>query len=384
MSNPDHAACAECGARLADGAEVCDLCGAAVATDAATAPEPAAPPVAALEPEPAAASEPPPAAPPAPATRPPGVFCNECGWQNPPAARFCSMCGTRLQQVAGGIPAAPAPVAAPVAAPVPAAGPSAEEAGEPAPAGASGDRQAVSRQVGIIIGAGVLLVVALFLVTAVSKQQPRPSAEVAQPSAGPPPPSATALPPLPAQLEGQVAALEDEVAGLEGAARTERQRALVSLLFNAGRPDRAALAQRDVAEATDLVEDWKRVGDLFYDWMNMQEGGLRSTAAQQAIDAYQRVLEADPGNLDVRTDMATAYLSSNNPMQGVQEIKRVLEADSTHLQARFNYGIMLAMIGRADQAVAQFERVKAQVGTASPYYDQADEAIRSVKAGASL
>ena len=82
--------------------------------------------------------------------------------------------------------------------------------------------------------------------------------------------------------------------------------------------------------------------------------------------------------------MATAYLSTNNPMQGVQEIRKVLDADSTHLHARFNYGIMLSMIGRAEKAVEQFEFVKTLVDETSPLYRQADEAIRAVQsAGAS-
>ena len=29
-----------------------------------------------------------------------GVFCHMCGWENPPGARFCSSCGTKLQEAA--------------------------------------------------------------------------------------------------------------------------------------------------------------------------------------------------------------------------------------------------------------------------------------------
>ena len=82
--------------------------------------------------------------------------------------------------------------------------------------------------------------------------------------------------------------------------------------------------------------------------------------------------------------MATAYLNTNNPMQGVQEVRRVLDTDSTHLHARFNYGIMLALIGRTEKAIEQFEFVKRQVDESSPYYQQAVNAIRSVQAGTNL
>ena len=246
------------------------------------------------------------------------------------------------------------------------------------------EHKAVSRQVGIIVGAGVLLVIALFLVTAVSKTQPG-GAPVQPAQQAPLPAPIPEDTPLPAQLAEQVASIQDEVAQLNGTARIAKQRDLIALLFGAGRLDQAALEQQKIAEATSALDDWKRAGDLFYDWMNtIQDPSRKAPVAAQAITAYQAVLAQDPDNLDVRTDMATAYLNTGSPMQGVTEIKRVLEADSTHLHARFNYGLMLTWINRPDQAIEQFEQVKTLVGDSSDYYQRADEAIRVIRQGGSL
>ncbi len=378
MSKTSPRTCPECGARLAEAAEVCDLCGLPV-EGASAKHAPAAKRAPAAQkgtPAPAEAAPPPPSV---AADRPPpppgAVHCNQCGWRNPPGARFCSMCGERLQELA---PASAPPVRPPVATPPPAAPTAAPAAVAAAPA----ERKAVSRQVGIIVGAGVLLVLALFLVTAVSKSPPDTptTTQPATPSAIEP----GSLPPLPEPLAAQAEALEADIDGLSGEEKIARQRELVSLLFGAGRLDRAALEQQKIAEAQDAPEDWKRAGDLFYDWMVTLEGPRKVEAAQQAIAAYQRVLAVDPDNLDVRTDMATAFLSSNNPMQGVTEIKRVLETDPNHLHAVFNYGIMLSMIGRREQAIEQFEKVKTLVDQDSRYYQQADEAIRLIQQGGSL
>ena len=391
--------CAECGARLTPGAERCDLCGHAVAghppvdepqtegrVDSTPLKAPDPPPTTdAAEPSEAAALQEN-----APSAAEPGVFCNQCGWRNPPGARFCSMCGGGLQDLAApAAPPAPASVESGVAPDAPrtrtarpAPPPSASK--EAASPDEKDEHRAVTKQVGIIVGAGVLLVVVLFLVTAVSKDLTTggaPAVGEAETATTPVAPSTAAPtpPPLTPELEEQVAVLEDEAAQLTGTARVEKQLELVSILFGAGRLDRAALAQQEIAQASGNLDDWKRTGDLFYDWMMTVEGDAKVQAAQQAIEAYQRVLAEDPDNLDVRTDMATAYLSSNNPMQGVQEINQVLEADSTHLQARFNYGIMLAMIGRTDKALDQFERVKTQVGEESPLFQQAEDAIQSIQ-----
>ena len=382
-----HKTCLECGARLADDAAQCDLCGEPVVpVDDAALPDPVETGTEPSEHTPSPAETAAAADRPAVAS---GIHCNQCGWKNPVRARFCSMCGSQLQEIDPAVmPVAPSPVDAPAQAPARASGP--VEPPEEAPASeekaaqAKADHKAVSRQVGIIVGAGVLLVVVLFLVTAVSKTRPAaaptPTAQSASPEALEP----GTLPPLPASVAARVDILENEMASLSGEDRIAKQRELVALFFNAQRLDRAALDQQQIAQVTNTAEDWQRAGDLFYDWMNPLQGPEKVQIAGQAVEAYQRVLALEPDNNDVRTDLATAYLSSNNPMQGVAEVKRVLDADSTHLQARFNYGIMLMMIGRSDRAIEQFERVKGLVGESSRYYREADEAIRSIRQGGSL
>jgi len=385
--------CLECGARLAVEAEQCDLCGSPVESAeamvaAAQAERTAEPPTPSSDEE---AADHPPAAPPPPdrLAVPRGVYCNQCGWQNPVDARYCSMCGTPLQEVdPSRLPAAPPPAAVPAKASVEAPHVPVETS-EDASAAAARDAQAevehraVSRQVGIIVGAGVLLVVALFLVTAVSKTRPvAPPAQAAQTTPAGVEPGT--LPPLAPQIAGQAEALEAEIAPLSGEARIAKQLELIALFLDAGRLDRAALEQQKIAQATERPDDWKRAGDLFYDWMDPLQGAEKAQVAVQVIDAYERVLAADPDNIDVRTDLATAYLSSNNPMQGVAEIKRVLAIDPNHLHARFNYGIMLAMIGRSELAIEQFEHVKGLVDETSSYAQQADDAIRAIEAGGSL
>ena len=378
MSKESVQVCPECGARLAEDAEICDLCGRPVVEEAEAVATPA--PVEAVE---APASRP--IATDRPAT-PSGVYCNQCGWRNPIGARYCSMCGTRIQD----LPFAPeTPRQAPppqVPRQVALEPPETTVATGPAtPDAAASERQAVTRQVGIIVGAGVLLVVVLFLITAISKDQSAAPPSTAVTTPPPTPPMDTGIPtPLPAQLAEQVAVLETEIEQLEGEAKLTKQRELANLFIGGGRLDRAALVQQEIAEVQGTPEEWKRAGDLFYDWMSTLQDPAKPPVAQQAIAAYQRVLEVQPDNHDVRTDMATAYLSSNNPMQGVQEIKRVLEADPEHLHARFNYGIMLALIGRGEQATEQFEAVKELVGPESRYYQQAEEAIQSLQQRGSL
>lgn len=397
MSEVNAPTCPSCGARLPEGADVCDLCGTMVDSEPSEEPD-------ASEPSPGEGAARPPAGDEAPddaAADAESVYCNACGWENPSGARFCSQCGERLQEVGASDSARAVPADAP---------PTAEEESPPSDDGSDG----MGRQVGLVVGVGLLLVVGLFLVTSWSGSWsggssggpadaaggPAASAQGGATGPGASGPamqrapasgggSATDLTTLvennrqgnmPQQLAARTDSLQSVIESSTGAAQQSARRELVNALIGGGRLGPAALAQRRIAETTGNTADWRRTGDLLYSWMETLGNQPQSrSVAQHVVDAYQKVLDQDPENLDVRTDMATAYLQTNNPMRGVEEINRVLEQDPDHFQARFNKGIMLTMIGRTDQAIEQFERVKEIVGSESPYYQQANQAIQTIR-----
>lgn len=360
-------ACAECGARLDPEAEACDLCGAPAASSP-DVPAPAGP--ARPEPDPEG-------------TAPGGVFCNQCGWQNPAGARFCSMCGAPLQAAAGA-PRGARPL--PVTADLPGPGAQARAQATPPPADADGARP-IGRQVGIVVGLGVLLVVALFLVTALSKDVPSVTA---------PPPTAVgaadgmaaagtldASAPIAPEFAENVDALQAEIANATGEARLAKQRELINLFIGIGRLDRAALLQEEVARAENTAEAWTRTGNLFYDWADSipeQDAAARVAPARRAVAAYEQVLAQEPGNLDVRTDMAwIAQYDPERPMAAVTQTNQVLAEDPNHVAANFNKGLLFLRINRLDQALAQFEKVQSLVDPSSPVYGQAEAAAQVVR-----
>ena len=302
-----------------------------------------------------------------------GPFCNQCGWQNPAGARFCSACGARLQEIPRKKPAARAPV------PPPAPTPPATE--EPAHATAGKATAPTESRVSglhvVILFAGSLLVVgALYLITAFSKRAFPPVEET---TSGQATAQSEATRVLPSGVEDQVKRLEAEAAGLTGQARIEKLRELVQLFAQNERPDRAAEVQRSIAEATGAPEDWFQAGHYHYDWMEQQSGELRFAAAQRAAEAYEKGLALGEDDLNIRTALAMAYLNTRAPMQGVQQIRQVLEQDPDHLQGNFYYGVMLMQINRIDQAIAQFERVKQLAGETSPLYQQADMMLQNLR-----
>jgi hypothetical protein len=342
------------------------------------------------------------------------VFCNQCGWENPPGAKYCSQCGESLQDLSE----APPPGTRRVAADLPTRS-APEDEGDGTPEtdddpSESGDEQAaIGQQILLVVGGALLLVIGLFFVTQWSAQQtwgdesssgPAPAARAdgggdgsatgrASGAAQRPMASggATSAPAdlgalleqtadsLTGAIAQQIDSLRTRVEQASGSTKQELQVELTNLLIGAGHPGRAALVQRDLADATGRVEARRRAADLLYRWMQKLQGrGQRQQVfqvARHAAQAYATVADQRPDDLDARTRMGEAYLLTNEPMRGIKAINTVLDEDSTFVPARFQKGLALLQINRLDQATREFERVKQFAEDGSPFYQQADRAL---------
>lgn len=342
--------CESCGARLEDGVDRCGLCGTDISFEEGSVPpalendsNPDANALAVGEAQHAesgaAASS---------------VFCNSCGWKNPQGANFCAKCGAPLQQLEGATEKRVKTVS-PSRAPV-------EKSEKP-----TDSQGAVGKQIIIIVASALLVVIALYMVTTMSKEA-NPNSETTLPL------NPGEEEPLASQFVPRETELMDKLEGLEGDSLVAVRRELVDLYFAAGRFDLAAAETERIATLVPTENEWAVAGNLYYDWMERKDPSLRAPWAQKAVAAYKKVLELNPLNLDVRTDMAIAYMyDPQNSMMAIQETNAVLEQDPNHMQANFNRGIMLMQIDRIDQAAEQFEKVMELIG------DPNDEVYKRAK-----
>lgn len=232
-----------------------------------------------------------------------------------------------------------------------------------------------ARSAFLVAAAATLLVAGLYLITVVSRSANGPTTPTAVQ------PVDTSPAPLSGDAKEEEDALRARIEDTEAATRVELQRALIALYVRENRLDLAGEVQEDIARSLDSELEWVRTGNLYYDWMELQGGALRTAYARKAVGSYQRALEINPDNLDARTDMALAYFyDPQQPMEAIKNITMVLEADSTHIQANYNRGYLLFQIGRYDQSVAQFEKVMRLVGNPEdPIYRRAEAAIQTVR-----
>lgn len=347
----------------------------------------------------------------------PSVFCNQCGWENPPGAQYCSRCGESLQDLSDASPAGTRPVTMdlptePTSAEPSATGTDSSSDDDGAEDQESDEQLALGRHIMLVVGGALVVVLGFFFVTQWSSQyewgngssseaaaaQAGSGAEgaTAGPSSGGQGPMSTSgqgqteLPDLQTLLDqvgdslsgemaGQIDSLKTQVERASGAEKQQLQAKLVNLFIGAGHPGRAAVVQRNLAEANGTVEAQRRAADLLYRWMEkLQRQGDRKRVfqvARHAAQVYETVAEKRPNDLDARTRMGEAYLLTNEPMRGIKAINAVLEEDSTFVPARFQKGFALLQINRLDQATQQFEMVKQYAEEGSPFFRQAQQAL---------
>jgi tetratricopeptide (TPR) repeat protein len=349
----------------------------------------------------------------------PSVFCNQCGWENPPGARYCSRCGEALQDLSEATPSGTRRVSADLP-----TGSASEESTDEEETNIPPDQEpddsetdeqaAMGRQIVLVVGGALVLVLGLFFVTQWSNQyewseDSGSSAPSAQAGAGGGEPSSEAERPMsrsgrqdqrpaPTDLQtlldqtadsltgpvaGRIDSLQTRIDQASSAEKRQLQTELVNLYIGAGHPGRAAVVQEEVAEATGSVDAQRRAADLLYRWMQKVQGqGQRQQVfqvAQHAARAYETVADQRPDDLDARTRMGEAYLLTNEPMKGIKAINGVLDEDSTFVPARFQKGLALLQINRLDQATKQFEMVRQYAEDGSPFSQQAERAIKVIE-----
>ena len=407
--------CPSCGARVPAASNRCDLCGTVVDESdgeaEADGPEAGTPePETGRGQEASSGSNPTDAEP----ENSPSVFCNQCGWENPPGARYCSQCGEELQDLSG----KDAPEGTrPVAADLPTSAPEETSEGTPdsdVPSSPEEAERAMGQQIAMLVGGALVLVVGLFFATQWSAQYEwsaeesggapsTPAGNEASPSgaAGGSPPMQSGgggqgeltdlqtlleeggTPSVGGAMAGQIDSLETAIEQAAGSDKRAAQSELVNLLIGVGQPGRAAVVQKDVADATGAADAQRRAADLLYRWMQqLQRDEQRQQVlevARHAARAYRTVVDQRPDDLDARTRMGEAYLLTNRPMRGIKAINAVLDDDSTFVPARFQKGLALLQINRLDQATTEFEQVKEFAEEGSPFTRQADQALKIIE-----
>lgn len=133
---------------------------------------------------------------------------------------------------------------------------------------------------------------------------------------------------------------------------------LVDLYQIAGKFDSSAWFAEEASKFFNTTESWIKAGDQYYQAYSLAlDQSKQNHFAEKTREFYQKALDANPKNLDVKTKMAMTYLSSASPMAGIKMLREVLAADPKNELALFNMGMLSIQSGQYDKAVERLEEL---------------------------
>lgn len=122
--------------------------------------------------------------------------------------------------------------------------------------------------------------------------------------------------------------------------------------------DSAGYYLTTVAEAKPSEKAWQRAADAYYQAYSFATTPeRRELLGKEARALYDKVLADNPSNLDAKTNLGMAYMSSENPVKGITLLREVLEADPRNQKVLYNLGILAIQSGQFDKAAERLSQL---------------------------
>jgi tetratricopeptide (TPR) repeat protein len=122
-------------------------------------------------------------------------------------------------------------------------------------------------------------------------------------------------------------------------------------------PELAGYYMSVFSKEHDSKENWMKTGNSFFlaTRMDLPE---RGHFYEQAIIAYEKALEKDPNDLDIKTRLGVCYVEgTDQPMRGIGLLRDVVTKDSTKTEAQINLALFAIQSGQYDKAINRLERL---------------------------
>ena len=122
--------------------------------------------------------------------------------------------------------------------------------------------------------------------------------------------------------------------------------------------DSAAVYSAYIAEQIPSVENNRQAGDDYYQAFNLAvDNASKQHYGTIAREYYQKLLEQNPEDLDLKVKIGVTYVTTSSPMQGIQMIRQVLDKDPNNKLAIYNLGILSISSGQYDRAIERFDKL---------------------------
>lgn len=163
-------------------------------------------------------------------------------------------------------------------------------------------------------------------------------------------------PQLTAEQQKKVTELKQKLAANKTDAKLLNE--LAEAYATANRFDSAAFYIEQIALNQSNIANWSRTGDAYFQAFNLAlKAENVQTMAAKTQEAYKKVLELNPRQLQAKTNMAMTYVQSGTPMQAIGLLREVLDEEPNYEPALMNLGVLSMQSNQFDKAADRFQQV---------------------------
>lgn len=138
--------------------------------------------------------------------------------------------------------------------------------------------------------------------------------------------------------------------------RLESLDSLMVVFMEINKYDSAAYYAELYAEEFNELQHWQKAGDAYYEAFTFAlEKQKIDRLGLKAREAYQKVIDQQPDNLDVKHNIAMVFVASSSPMQGIMMLREILEQDPKNQQTLMSMGLMSIRTNQYENGVKRFE-----------------------------
>ena len=133
---------------------------------------------------------------------------------------------------------------------------------------------------------------------------------------------------------------------------------LAASYTTAQRFDSAGYYLATVAQAKPTEKAWQTAADAYFQAYTFASSAERKKMlGTEARELYDKVLVANPNNLDAKANLGMTYMSSDNPVKGITLMREVLERDPRNEKTLYYLGEMAIQSNQLDKAAERFAQL---------------------------
>lgn len=122
--------------------------------------------------------------------------------------------------------------------------------------------------------------------------------------------------------------------------------------------DSAAIYLEEQAEKSSNTDLLTKAADAYYDAFSLAiKEDKRARLLVKTQELYERLVKANPSDLDLKAKSAMTYVEGPNPMQGIGILRDVLKENPNHELAIYQLGQLSIRSNQYEKALPRFEKL---------------------------